>query len=794
MKNKKAIIILSVLILLFLIGSVSASDVNTTDVSASDTDDVTGAVTVDSTDENYVNDLTDESEDLNDSEILSESNSNENDLKENEIGNSNNDFNKEVLSSSNSEILGANNNYDLLSMTTNIVSVSFSTTSATISYYIESYDRNVMIYAKVGSSSYVTETLYLTEKFNMQYVHSGTISVSGTYSPGSGYNVIFGVEGGASSSTVFIYPRETPTVAVSSKSITYNSGTYSVSGTCSANGLTINLKAGSTSLGSATVSNGKWTVNSISSTKLNPGSYTLTATSTETTGYNSASATNTLTVSKSTPTVTVTDKNVNYNTGTYTLGGTVKVGSNNVGTGTVTIYKDGVQIGTASVSGGSWTSSAISSTSYDAGSYNITASYASNTYYNANSGKGTLTISKVTPTITVSTAPDIKYGNGIYTVSGTAKYGSNNVDVGTITLKCGDTVLGTCSVSGGLWTVSNIDTTLVDPNPNPYTITAYYESNVNYNGASAGNYLTVNKFTPDISIESTLIWYNQSNGGVLKGKVYTYNGDFYSGFIDLYVNGELVASNVNVSSSGIWTYALSSTTNLSPGTYSIGVVWKGNEYTNGNSATENKYTVSKGMVIPIITSTGNIDIGRTEYVYVDVNNVMGGGYLSGMTVTLQGSGIEGILQEISDVNGRATFTVSNLMAGKYDDWKIAVASNDYYYPTMDSFNVGMFYVQYPLTVNITNISPNNSTYPEEITVTGFTDADQTPQGNVSLTIGGKTYTAFFDSNGNFTASLIGVKPGTYNNVTAKYNPTVDEFYYRGVESTVSISETRMIIC
>ena len=202
--------------------------------------------------------------------------------------------------------------------------------------------------------------------------------------------------------------------------------------------------------------------------------------------------------------------------------------------------------------------------------------------------------------------------------------------------------------------------------------------------------------------------------------------------------------------------------------------------------TDNKYTVNKGMVIPIITSTGNIDIGRSEYVYVDVNNIMGGGYLPGMTVTLQGSGIEGILQEISDVNGRATFTVSNLMAGKYDDWKIAVASNDYYYPTMDSFNVGMFYVQYPLTVNITGISPNNSTYPEEITVTGFTDADQIPQGNVSLTIGSKTYTGFFDSNGNFTASLIGVKPGTYNNITAKYNPTVDEFYYRGVEGTVSI--------
>ena len=589
--------------------------------------------------------------------------------------------------------------------------------------------------------------------------------------------------------------KPTPSISVTAKTVNYNTGTYSISGTCNVNGLSINLKQGSTSLGSTTVSNGAWTVSGISSTKFNPGQYTLTASSAETSNYNAASGTAKLTVSKSTPTVTVTNKNIDYNSGTYTLGGTVKVGSNNVGTGTVTIYKNDVEIGTASVtSSGSWTSSSISSTLYDVDTYTIKASYASNTYYDANSGTGTLIISKVTPTITVSTSPDIKYGNGVYTVSGTAKYGSNNVDMGTVTLKQGSTVLGTGSVSGGLWTVSNIDTTLVDPSSSAYTITAYYENNVNYNAASATNYLTVSKFTPDISIESTNIWYNQSGGGVLKGKVYTYNGDFYSGFIDLYVNGELVAYNVVVSSSGNWSYTLSSTTNLSPGTYSVRVDWKGNEYTNSNSFTDNRYIVNQGMVIPIITSTGNIDIGRSEYVYVDVNNIMGGGYLSGMTVKLSGSGIAGVLEMISDSNGRATFMVPDLDAGKYDDWKVSVVSNTYYYPTMSSFNVAVFYVQYPLTVNITGVSPNNSTYPDEIIVTGFTNADQNPEGNVSLTIGGKVYTGFFDSSGNFTASLIGVKPGIYNNITVKYNPTVDEFYYRGVESIVSIPETGVTLC
>ena len=353
----------------------------------------------------------------------------------------------------------------------------------------------------------------------------------------------------------------------------------------------------------------------------------------------------------------------------------------------------------------------------------------------------------------------------------------------------GDIVLGTGNVVEGVWTVSNIDTKLVDPSSNAYTITAYYGSNVNYNSASETSSLTVNKFTPDISIESTTVWFNQTNGGVLSGRVYTYSGDFYAGLIDLYVNGKLIACDVSVAGDGRWNYALSSTVDLTPGVYSVRVDWKGNAYTNVNSVSEDRYSVNKGMVIPIVSTTGNIDIGRSEYVYVDVNNVMGGGYLGGLTVTLQGSGIDGVLQNLSNSDGKAVFIVPDLAAGRYNDWKVSIVSNDYYSPTADSFNVAGFYVQYPLTVNITSVSPTNSIYPEEIIVKGFTDADDVPRGNVSLTIGGRSYVGFFDDKGNFTAILVGVKPGVYNNITAKYNPTADEFYYRGVEADVSVPET-----
>ena len=287
--------------------------------------------------------------------------------------------------------------------------------------------------------------------------------------------------------------------------------------------------------------------------------------------------------------------------------------------------------------------------------------------------------------------------------------------------------------------------------------------------------------------------YNQTGDVVLNGKVFKYSGAYY-GNIDLYIGDELVGSDIPVSSDGSWTYTLSST-RIMPNTnsYSVKVDYKGSDYSTPDIMVfDDKYSVGKGIIVPSINPTGDIDIGDTEYVEVSIINAMGTGNIPGITVSLSGTGISGSLVNVSDSNGMVLFTVPNLPGGKYDDWKVSVTGNDYYNGRV--MNVKSFYVQSPLNVIITDISPNNSTYPDIITVTGYTDGDQgIPQGNVTLTLGGMNYTGFFGTNGNFTASLIGVKPGIYNNIIAKYNPTVDE-YYRGVESTVSIPETRNVKC
>ena len=795
-----------------MISGVSASDINTTDSEAVST----ALQDIDSVDESTENlydnyevlSVSDDSTVQNDSDTENSRSDTTDTL--NIIGSVEKEINfEEKNSNNNQELLSATNN-DILSsgalQSLSINSASISSITVVIKWLmplqVYPMGSSVDIPFTLDGSSYSVKAI----KTNYDFIEVVTVSktISGSFKPGD-HKVICYDE----SATATVIKGSSNGISTSiSGGYNYGStGSYTYSGT-------VNGKVGSVTLAGyvyiykdgslwKTVScnaNGAFSY-SWSATDLSVGSHTLTCYYGGNDYYNAyGSSSNrqgskSITVSKGNPQITISRTvNTNIYPGKVTIVFTVKNLKGDA-LSDITLTPNGNKFTSSSISTDSSGKATFIITPLDAGNYSDwTVTTTATDSYNSvvSSAVPSFMIEQGSPTITVTSA-SVDYGSGTYSVMGTAKVGSNNVDTGTITLKQGSTVLGTASVSGGSWTVSNIDSTLVNPSSSAYTITANYESNDYYNAASGNGYLTVNKFTPNINIDSASIFYNQTDNAVIAGRVYKFDGDFYDGSIDLYVNGELVGSDITVSSNGYWSYTLSSTTNLAPSStaYSVGIVWKGNNYTEAASSTENKYTVNKGITLAI-PSADNIDYGRTEYVYVYVNNVMGDGYLSGMDVTLTGTGITGILTNTTDSNGLVTFAVAGLERGKYDDWKVSVVGNDYY--SGRDINVRTFYVQFPLNVIITNITPNNSIYPEELIITGFTDADQIPNGNVSLIIGDKTYTGFFDSNGNFSASLIGVKPGTYTNITAKYNPTVDEFYYRGVEGTVSIKETGMMIC
>ena len=741
MKNKKAILILSVLILLFLIGSVSANDVNTTDVSASDTDDVTGAVTVDSTDENYANDLTDKPKDLDDLKILNVSsdddytngNNVENNLKE-KYGNSNNDFNNDVLSSSNYEILSASGvtvSYGTFRFTDTIFNITIydlSSTSFKIKIDTEPIFgamKNITVYNpplsyQFPDGSYLMDSFYsgtgagYFSTFSTGSMRAGT---SNTFTiPLTSLPNVLGIRlavetqsSGGRYILVVMAPPIKPTVSFDNDlEITYNpSGTYSISGkvksdSTNVNEGTITLKQGSTTLGNSpvSVSSGKWTVGNIPYNKFSPGTYELTAEYTGSGAYASTSASKTLTVNKMNPSINVGSQSIYYGQDTMpTFSGTVSSTSGDYYEGTVDLYINNqlVASGISVSKAGSWSYTLTALPDLNPGSYNVKIDYSGSTYVNSKTE----------------------------------------------------------------------------------TKTSIY---------------TVNKNTPDISAGQNSISYGQSNDVIISGLIRNPNvSNVYTGTANITI-GNRTWNNVVVNNDGSWTVPGFSSILYAPDTYVIGVSYSGNNYTMAKTV-ENSgtLTVNKGMLFVMVTNTGNIDFGGSEIVSVTVMNYARMP-IGNISVKLMGDGIQDYLINTTNSEGKLTFNVPGLIRGQYNNWELEITGNEYYEDYPFQYPVNPFNVQSPLNVLITGISPNNSTFPEKIIITGYTDADSIPQGNVSIIIGSKTYTGFFDSTGNFTASLMGVKPGTYDNITVKYNPTVDEFYYRGVESTVSIQETGMVIC
>lgn len=198
------------------------------------------------------------------------------------------------------------------------------------------------------------------------------------------------------------------------------------------------------------------------------GTATITANAAATTYYTAASATYTLTVSKATPTVSFTNTAVNKtygdanftNLATATSGGTITYQSGNTDVATINSNTGEVTI-------------------VGAGTATITANAAATANYTAASNTYTLTVSKVTPTVSFAntavtkTYGDAKFTNAATTISdGAITYSSNNTGVATINVNTGEVTI----ISAGT-----------------ATITANAAATANYTAASATYTLTVNK-------------------------------------------------------------------------------------------------------------------------------------------------------------------------------------------------------------------------------------------------------------------------------------------------------------
>ena len=814
-----------------MITAVSASEVNTTEeISASDTNDV---INIDNDNLNNEDYLSDESTDSETLTVSSDDNStvqNEVDisLKENIINKSNNDFNKEILSSSNSEILGMNNNNnDILgtsySYSTTVetgkatITFTYSVTGDTIYYPYHAlryvgYDYSghsfVRQYPEIVSDFHTGNSGTITMTINNNDIITGrTVNLRFYFSHYLSANVDSTMDTDPSSAiTMPVTLKVKPTVTISTSSITYAGSNQIVSGTVKSgstnvDGGTVTIKYNGNSIGSGSVTNGKYDV-SINSKFENPSDtgYTITVEYGGYGNYDSTSKSGTLKVDKITPTISVGSQSVYYaQTNMPTLSGTVYSTSGDYYSGTIDLYinnnlvKSGISVSNA----GSWSYTLTSLPNLSPGSYDVKVVYSGSTY----AGAKTETISKIytvlqnEPTVTTGTY-SVYYGQlDTITVSGNVV--ASNVASGyggKINVTIGIQHYNDVTVNDdGSWSFTVLSTQF---NPDTYDIKMEYGGNTyckNKTITAMGAYV-VKQNDPDITTSSITISYGQANNVTIRGTVKNSNiGNVYSGGANITI-GDTTWNNILVNDDGSWSLPSFNSTKYIPNVYNITVVYSGNDYVKSKSVQQaGTLTVNKGMLFLMVTSNGNIDLGDSEVVSVSIMNYLRVP-LENINVKLTGDGISSYLTNRTNADGKLTFSVQGLIRGQYSNWELEISGNEYYEDYPFQYPVNPFNVQSPLNVFITSVSPDNSTYPSEIIIKGFTDADQTPQGNVSLTIGGKTYLGFFNSTGNFTASLIGVKPGSYNKITTKYNPTVDEYYYRGVESTISITETRMIIC
>ena len=792
MKNKKAIIILSLLLLILMITTVSAKEVNSTDTisttgnievssvsteyNVADTITTTGNIEVSSVSTEY--NVTDTISTTDYLEISSASNfdeTNENNLTNEQINGENTvSSNVELEQKSNDVCNPIQNKEELLGSVNNVLTGSDDVNNlltnnedSMLSSILnnELLSSNSITFTIGGSSNYVKIRLEIISQYNYRwtvlevfprtawscfvYMRSDdhdnvylcydqlVIGTSDTFYLKTDSTVSFASFYYGSGQYTSFMPlptlEEDTTISVINPSVKYNSGSFNVSGTVTADGANINTGTVKVTIGSttktATWSGNTWTASGFSSTAYGITSTQAISVSYEgvSGSYKASTGSGTLTVSKNTPTISFNafPTNVIYNGNTYTISGKMSVSGNNINAGTAKISLTvGSKTYSVSVnSDGSWSKSGISSTDITPNGGTIKAKYIGNDFYtdSAEKSDNTLNVAKNTPIITINTINDVTYNGNAYSITGTAnaQESNNNINEGTITLttNTGKTLTGTTTWSGGTWTVSGISSTLLDPGT--YAVTAKY-TNTNYNDAtSESKSLTVNKITPTVNVNPiSSFTYNTNVFPLISGSITGGVNGLYEGYVNITIDDELVASDVSVDSNGLWTFTFTNTGQFKPDTYSVKVNYSGNDFNKIATGT-GSVTITLGQIDMQTVPKGDINVGDVETIKVTLKDYYTYDVLEGYTVVLSGTGISDMSQ-VTDSNGETIFTLPNLAKGYYSDWKVNFYSNDYH---GDRFSSTIrFYVKSPVAVIIDSVDPYVSTYPDAIIVTGHADA------------------------------------------------------------------------
>ena len=249
---------------------------------------------------------------------------------------------------------------------------------------------------------------------------------------------------------------------------------------------TVTFTSGSTLLGTSTIANG---VATTTTSTLPLGSNLITATYNGDTNNNGSSTTLTQVVSKSTPKLTVSTS------GPSIFGQSVSITASvpNGPTGTITITSGGVTLGSGTITASSGTVT-ITTKILPVGSDPITATYGGDAANNVATGTTTQTVSKASPTATLSSSVNPSIAGQAVTFTATLPANTT----GTVTITAGSTTLGSPTLTNG---VASVTTSALPVGS--AIITATYNGDLNNNTANATLTQVINKATPTVNVTTS---------------------------------------------------------------------------------------------------------------------------------------------------------------------------------------------------------------------------------------------------------------------------------------------------
>ncbi len=341
--------------------------------------------------------------------------------------------------------------------------------------------KNAAFTATTVSLEAVTPTLSYYSGTNA----SGT-ALSGAPTTAGTYTVLASFAGSTdytsgTASTTFTVSRATPSVTATDNGGTYNGATFTASDTVAGVNEVAAISLEGVTLSLIYYSGTHATGTALSGAPTTAGTFTVLASFAGSTDYTSGSGSTTFTISKAAaPSVTVTDAAGVYNAAAFVA--TAKVG------GAASV--EGVTPSLTYFSGTSTSGTALSGAPKTSGTYSVFASFAGSTDYTSGTASTTFTISKATPSVSVTDSSG-GHNNSAFvatdTVAGVSSQSTASASLEgvrpTLTYYSGSSATG-MALSGAPSTVGT------------YTVLASFAGSTDYTSASASTTFAISAVTP----------------------------------------------------------------------------------------------------------------------------------------------------------------------------------------------------------------------------------------------------------------------------------------------------------